>query len=94
MTDAVPGAMRDKRGNFGGLEPRECGEHWGTHRLRAWCFDCQEWCYQRVPCSGCKIAQLKGEGWVSCASLPKEYYLVVETAEGYEVFTKNDRWAS
>lgn len=87
-------SLRDEQGRFGGHEPRECGEHLDAGLLRAWCFDCQEWCYRRVPCCGCKIAQLKGEGWVSCASLPKEYYLVVNSAEGYEVFTRDGRWVN
>lgn len=55
--------------NFEGHEPRECGEHRTVGPHRAWCFECQEWCYPRVEagCKGCRviyaaIPQLGGEG--------------------------------
>ena len=45
---------------FEGYEPRECGEHRtvGTHR--AWCFECNEWCYSGGDgaCKGCRPARL------------------------------------
>lgn len=39
--------------NFHGHEPRECGEHRTVGPHRAWCFDCQEWCYPSEPCVRC-----------------------------------------
>lgn len=48
---------------FHGHQPRECGEHRtvGTHR--AWCYQCQEWCYpstsEGLPCRGCELPMLR-----------------------------------
>lgn len=44
--------------NFEGHEERECGEH-RTTGLRAWCFDCHEWCYPEAPCTGCHAPALR-----------------------------------
>lgn len=41
-----------------GYQPRDCGEH-RTTGGRAWCFDCQEWCYLEGPCRGCEIEPLR-----------------------------------
>lgn len=46
-------------GHFYGFEPRECGEHRTVGSHRAWCFDCSEWCYPRIPCKGCEIIELR-----------------------------------
>ena len=43
--------------NWEGFTERECSEH-RTTGGRAWCFDCSEWCYERVPCKGCERPQL------------------------------------
>jgi hypothetical protein len=45
---------------FTGHENRECGEH-RTTGLRAWCFDCSEWCYPALPCKGCELPALRAE---------------------------------
>jgi len=39
---------------FEGYDGRECGEH-RTTGPRAWCFNCQEWCYPDIPCRGCEL---------------------------------------
>lgn len=37
-----------------GSPDRDCAEHRTTGSLRAWCFDCSEWCYADGPaCQGC-----------------------------------------
>lgn len=41
-------------GNFTGFGKRECSEH-RTAGVRAWCFDCHEWCYPTEPCKGCRL---------------------------------------
>ena len=41
------------RANFEGLPARTCGEHRTVGPHRAWCYDCREWCYPRLPCGGC-----------------------------------------
>ena len=43
---------------YTGYEPRECGDHRSTGS-RAWCFECSEWCYPRIPCKGCEIEGLR-----------------------------------
>ena len=50
-------------GYWGGATLRECGEHRTVGRLRAWCFDCVEWCYPADGCKGCagREAQLRRE---------------------------------
>ena len=50
-------------GYWGGATLRECGEHRTVGRLRAWCFDCVEWCYPADGCKGCagREAQLQRE---------------------------------
>jgi hypothetical protein len=45
--------------DFFGQELRECGEHRTVGSHRAWCFDCSEWCYPRIPCRGCEIIPLR-----------------------------------
>lgn len=40
--------------NFEGHQPRNCGEHRTVGPHRAWCFDCQEWCYPEIPCERCE----------------------------------------
>jgi hypothetical protein len=49
----------DERGYFVGHEPRECGEHRTVGTYRAWCYDCQEWCYPDSPCVRCAIVTLR-----------------------------------
>lgn len=48
--------------NFHGHQPRECGEHRTVGQVRAWCFDCGEWCYARpeMACRGCELPRLRG----------------------------------
>lgn len=43
---------------FYGHEKRDCGEH-RTVGHRAWCFECSEWCYPRIPCKGCENPALR-----------------------------------
>lgn len=43
---------------FAGHDERECGEH-RTTGPRAWCFECQEWCYPKIPCKGCELPSLR-----------------------------------
>ena len=45
--------------NFEGHQPRECGEHRTVGPHRAWCHDCQEWCYPDGPCVRCEILRLR-----------------------------------
>jgi hypothetical protein len=44
--------------DFEGHPDRDCGEHRTTGN-RAWCHDCQEWCYPDSPCKGCELPQLR-----------------------------------
>ena len=46
--------------DFEGYEPRECGEH-RTLGYRAWCYECQEYCYPELDmaCKGCRIPILE-----------------------------------
>lgn len=47
--------IRDDSTNaFLGFAPRSCGEHRTVGAHRAWCHECGEWCYPRVPCRGCE----------------------------------------
>lgn len=41
--------------NFGGHKIRRCGEHRTVGPHRAWCFECNEWCYpdKEMACRGC-----------------------------------------
>lgn len=48
----APAAADTRR--FLGFRPRRCGEH-RTCGRRAWCFDCQEWCYPYDPCTRCGV---------------------------------------
>ena len=43
---------------FEGHDGRECGEH-RTTGPRAWCFNCQEWCYPGILCRGCELPLLR-----------------------------------
>jgi hypothetical protein len=43
----------DEEGLFFGFTPRTCGEHRTVGSHRAWCHDCQEWCYPATPCVRC-----------------------------------------
>lgn len=52
-------ARFDENGCFVGHEPRECGEHRTVGDHRAWCHDCGEWCYPRIPCLRCEIIPLR-----------------------------------
>lgn len=45
--------------NFEGHEQRECGEHRTVGPHRAWCFDCNEWCYPEAGCKGCELPVLR-----------------------------------
>lgn len=49
--------------NFEGHIPRECGEHRTVGPHRAWCYDCQEWCYPRpdMACARCELPMLRGQ---------------------------------
>lgn len=49
----------DEHGNFVGHEPRECRDHRTVGIHRAWCYDCSEWCYPRMPCIRCEIIPLR-----------------------------------
>lgn len=63
----------DERPPFEGHEPRECGEHRTVGPHRAWCFDCQEWCYPASPCARCELAMLRTEATGSAEpTAPKE----------------------
>ena len=52
----------------GDCEHRDCG-------TRAWCYGCQEWCYDSAPCLGCDgralLAELHGDS-TSGTSAPPE----------------------
>lgn len=48
-------AIVDSDGRFHGHDPNEGCEH-RTVGLRAWCFDCSEWCYPELPCVRCERA--------------------------------------
>ena len=52
-------AEYDEHGNFIGFEIRECGDHRTVGVHRAWCHNCNEWCYPRCPCLGCEIIPLR-----------------------------------
>lgn len=45
--------------SFHGYDKRECGEHRTVGPIRAWCFDCSEWCYSEDRelggCKGCRL---------------------------------------
>lgn len=43
---------------FEGHDGRECGEH-RTTGPRAWCSNCQEWCYPGILCRGCELPLLR-----------------------------------
>src|SRR5690606_23790335 len=43
---------------FEGHDGRECGEH-HTTGPRAWCSNCQEWCYPGILCRGCELPLLR-----------------------------------
>jgi hypothetical protein len=49
-SDSLPGYERPL---FIGHDERSCGEHRTLGSHRAWCFDCGEYCYPNIPCSGC-----------------------------------------
>lgn len=51
--ELFPTARFDDTQCFIGHEPRACGEH-RTTGLRAWCFDCGEWCYPGNGCIRCR----------------------------------------
>lgn len=54
--------MTDLFGGHGGpSEHRTVGSH------RAWCYDCQEWCYPVIPCDCC-LHHLEHD-------LPPEYHI-------------------
>lgn len=59
LKDFVQAPVFDEHGCFVGHEPRECGEHRTVGDHRAWCHDCSEWCYPRIPCNGCEIIGLR-----------------------------------
>lgn len=66
----------DPRPNFEGYEPRYCREHRTVGPVRAWCHDCNMWCYSGGVfdggCAGCVNRAMN--------DLPKEYvYRVTRT---------------
>jgi hypothetical protein len=52
------------KGFFYGHANRECGEHRTVGAHRAWCYDCQEWCYPSSDgsCRGCTTAAVSNTG--------------------------------
>lgn len=44
---------------FEGHQPRDCGEHRTLGSVRAWCFDCGEYCYPGSPCIRCEAPRLR-----------------------------------
>lgn len=49
--------------SFHGWLDRNCGEHRTVGPIRAWCFDCGEWCYSHSRengCHGCARTQTDG----------------------------------
>lgn len=48
----------DGEERFEGHDSRECGEH-RTTGPRAWCSNCQEWCYPGILCRGCELPLLR-----------------------------------
>jgi hypothetical protein len=46
-------APKMEYGGFAGFEARDCGEHRTVGPHRAWCHDCNEWCYPDAPCVRC-----------------------------------------
>ena len=45
--------MSDDAANFEGFKGRRCGDHRTVGTYRAWCHDCDEWCYPGSACPGC-----------------------------------------
>jgi hypothetical protein len=49
-------------GSFVGHSGRDCGEHRSVGTHRAWCLECNEWCYpEDGACRGCEQPQLRIE---------------------------------
>lgn len=52
----------EQKPSFEGWPDRECGEHRTVGPIRAWCFDCSEWCYasdqEEAGCRGCRVTVL------------------------------------
>lgn len=55
------GKGTDWKPNYEGRENRECNEHRSVGPVRAWCFDCGEWCYNPDFGEGCKGCRLGGD---------------------------------
>jgi hypothetical protein len=51
--------MEEAVSNWEGRELRQCNDHRTVGSHRAWCHDCHEWCYPRMPCRGCELPAME-----------------------------------
>ena len=65
---------------FEGHDGRECGEH-RTTGPRAWCSNCQEWCYPGILCRGCELPLLRQRAEQAEAALQRIHAFAVSIQE-------------
>ena len=65
---------------FEGHDGRECGEH-RTTGPRAWCSNCQEWCYPGILCRGCELPLLRARAEKAEAALQRVHAFAASIQE-------------
>lgn len=65
---------------FEGHDGRECGEH-RTTGPRAWCSNCQEWCYPGILCRGCELPLLRQRAEQAEAALQRVHAFAASIQE-------------
>lgn len=71
----------DGEERFEGHDSRECGEH-RTTGPRAWCSNCQEWCYPGILCRGCELPLLRQRAEQAEAALQRVRNLAASLHDG------------
>lgn len=71
VTSPDPCTCKCHEPDFEGHTQRDCGEHRSVGPHRAWCFECNEWCYPAGPCKGCELPQARALANVSAEKIQR-----------------------
>lgn len=81
-----------KEPNFEGHEHRECGEHRTVGPHRAWCYDCEEWCYPSWPCVRCQLPSIKNHLAIADQLLWRAWIVLANVTAGKGEESERREW--
>lgn len=88
---AEPSLPEETKPLFVGHEGRECGEHRTVGSHRAWCYDCQEWCYPAAPCNRCELPKLRDARKAVAETLIAAGRMVTSDSRDWSL-SRSDAW--